>query len=214
MVHVTLTAPSLKDNSADVDRLIKGIKKEIQTEEVKVDLSLARRIPAMLREFGYAFNALLCSEGNSWRLMALYSPEGDRDIYVLSVDLGTSTVVMRLMNLMEQRTVDETSFLNPQLPLGADVLTRIHYATQGGGLEELQTLLREGINREILKLAAKHKIERNSIAGMSVAGNTTMTHLFLGLDPFWICREPYIPVVNSPEPFRASDLSCPARGAI
>ncbi len=206
MVHVTLTAPSLKDNSADVDRLIRGIKKEIKTEGVEVNLALARRIPALLREFGYEFKALLCRDRNSWRLTALYPPGEDHDIYGLSVDLGTSTVVMRLLDLRDQRIVDETSFLNPQLPLGADVLTRIHYATQGGGLEQLQSILSDGINREISRLKGKHKIGRDSITGMSVAGNTTMTHLFLGMDPYWICREPYIPVVNSPGPLRASDL--------
>ena len=41
---------------------------------------------------------------------------------------------------------------------------------------------------------------------MSVAGNTTMTHFFLGLDPYWICREPYIPVINKPDQISAKEL--------
>jgi len=83
---------------------------------------------------------------------------------------------------------------------------RIHFAAQEGGLSRLQGILIGKLNEEIRQLARKNSISTESIVGMSVAGNTTMTHLFLGLDPYWICREPYIPVVNTPELLKAGDL--------
>ena len=129
-----------------------------------------------------------------------------RQIYGLAVDLGSSTVVVRLWDLVKGEIKGEASFINPQNEIGPDILTRIHFASRDGGLETLQTLLTNRLNKEIDQMARGAGIDINAIVGMSVAGNTTMTHLFLGLDPFWICREPYIPVINTPELINASGL--------
>ena len=202
-----MTPPSLKDNTADADRLIKGIKKTVQNENIEVGYSLLKKIPFILRESGYDIVPVLCRIRESWRLIDLLSLRYDNRIYGVSVDLGTSTVVIRLLDLLEGEMLDEASFTNPQVDIGSDILTRIHFASQEGGLEKLQTLLLKRINEEIMKLAGKNGVNTRFIVGLSAAGNTTMTHLFLGLDPFRICREPYIPVVNSPDILKASDLN-------
>lgn len=75
-----------------------------------------------------------------------------------------------------------------------------------GGVEELQKLMIKRFNQEIPGLTKRHDIKANDIVGITAAGNTTMTHLFLGLDPYWICREPYIPVINSPGLMEAGNL--------
>ena len=62
------------------------------------------------------------------------------------------------------------------------------------------------INHTIRQLTEKHAIKKEWIVAMSVAGNTTMTHFFLGLDPYGICREPYIPVANRPDLIPAAEL--------
>jgi hypothetical protein len=100
----------------------------------------------------------------------------------------------------------ETSFLNPQTDIGPDILTRIHHAAKPGGLAELQRLVLDGLNSEIRLIAQRKDIPPKDIAGMALAGNTTMTHLLLGLDPYRLCREPYIPAINAPPLFKASEL--------
>ncbi|MGW8370384.1 MAG: FAD:protein FMN transferase [Gammaproteobacteria bacterium] len=55
-------------------------------------------------------------------------------------------------------------------------------------------------------MAAQGNIQKNEIRALSIAGNTTMVHLFMGLNPYHICREPYIPLVNEPDPCHASEL--------
>ncbi|MDY7034922.1 MAG: ASKHA domain-containing protein, partial [Thermodesulfobacteriota bacterium] len=198
--------PSLKDNTADVDRLIKGIKKALQIDNIHMDFSLVKRIPSSLREWGYNVRPVLYKGNDSWRVLDLFPGQMEISIYGLAVDLGSSTVVVRLLDLFDGTIQDEVSFLNPQTEIGPDILTRIHFASQEGGLEKLQLILIDRLNEEIFKVAKRNEIDPQSLVGMSVAGNTTMTHLFLGLDPFWICREPYIPVINSPDPIKAADL--------
>jgi uncharacterized 2Fe-2S/4Fe-4S cluster protein (DUF4445 family) len=201
-----LVCPSLNDNTADVDRLVRGIGKDLETDSVNVEFSFVKRLPKILREYEYRIRAVLFEEMGSWHLMDIAPADEKGAIYGIAVDLGSSTVVVRLIDLSSRKTLDEASFHNPQIQIGADILTRIHFAAQKGGLEKLQSLFIERLNREIGRLSTDNGIHARSIAGMSVAGNTTMTHLFLGLDPYWICREPYIPVVNRPRIVRAAEL--------
>ena len=205
-INLSLTVPSLKDNTGDADRLIRGIKKEVQAEEVHLELSLIKKIPALLRKYEYRSRPVLYMDGGAWRIIDLLPPEKEGGIYGVAVDLGTSNVVAQLIDLGNGKSLDEISFINPQYDIGPDILTRIHYASGEGGLEKLQTLLNSKIDNEIKRLAERHNIGPDSIVGMSAAGNTTMTHFFLGLDPFWICREPYIPAVNRPGLVKASEI--------
>jgi uncharacterized 2Fe-2S/4Fe-4S cluster protein (DUF4445 family) len=205
-IHPNINPPSLKDNTADVDRLIKSIKKTLQTEKVGIDLSLIKRIPELLREFNYDVNCILYETGECWQLVDLSSSQQDEPLYGLAVDLGTSTVVIRLLDLMSGNTKGEVSFLNPQMEIGPDILTRIHFVREDKGLERLQGLLIKKLNQEIAGLSKTHDIKITSIVGLAAAGNTTMTHFFMGLDPYWICREPYIPVINNPDLIKAKEL--------
>jgi uncharacterized 2Fe-2S/4Fe-4S cluster protein (DUF4445 family) len=138
--------------------------------------------------------------------MDVYPRCSDRPLYGVALDIGSSTVVVRLVDLVGRAVKEESSFLNPQNEIGPDILTRIHFAARKGGLERLQTLLVNRLNREIQRLAERHAIQTEAMVAVSAAGNTTMTHLFLGLDPYGICREPYIPVVNKPALFRSAEL--------
>jgi uncharacterized 2Fe-2S/4Fe-4S cluster protein (DUF4445 family) len=205
-ISVSVTPPSLKDNTADVDRLLKGIEKVLGSGEVTTDLPLSRRIPSLLREHHYHVEAILYQGLSSWHLLDLVPPGQTGSVYGLAVDLGTSMIAARLLDLGTGEVKEETSFLNPQIHVGPDILTRIHFAGQEGGLQELQSLLINRLNQEIQSLAERQGISTKNMVGASVAGNTTMTHLFLGLDPYWICREPYIPVLNRPGLIGAKEL--------
>ena len=201
-----LVPPSLGDNTADVDRLVKGLGHGLDENDVRVDFSLVKRLSRDLREYDYCVGGAVYRDGACWRLIDVFDGRNTPGIYGLALDLGSTTLVLRLVDLTRQETLGEISFHNPQIGIGSDILTRIHYAGREGGLKELQQLVLDELNDKIGNLAKENGITRKSIVGMSVAGNTTMTHLFLGLDPHWLCREPYIPVVNRPDFVEAEDL--------
>ncbi|MFC1823117.1 ASKHA domain-containing protein [Thermodesulfobacteriota bacterium] len=206
LVIPSIEPPSLKDNRADVDRLKKGIQKALQAEEVSFDFLWSKKIPHLLREHDYALRPVLYRGRHSWRLIDLFPAHMESSLYGLAVDLGSSTVVIRLLDLIKMEVMGETSFLNPQIEIGADILTRIHFASQENGLHRLQKVLLDRLNEEIRTIANHHGIDGRCIVGMSAAGNTAMTHLFLGLDPFQMIREPYIPAANRFELLRADEL--------
>ena len=205
-ITVSMTPPAIKDNTADVDRLVKGTEKALGGEEVGIDLAFSRKVPLLLREHGYHVRADLYKGRSSWHLVNIVAPDEAPSVYGLAVDLGTSMIAARLLDLETGEVKEETSFLNPQIHVGPDILTRIHFAGQEGGLQELQSLLVNRLNQEIQSLAERQGISTKNMVGASIAGNTTMTHLFLGLDPYWICREPYIPVLNRPGLIRPRDV--------
>ncbi|RLC29899.1 MAG: [Fe-S]-binding protein [Deltaproteobacteria bacterium] len=206
-VGAEMIPPSLKDNTADADRLQKVVRKTLQTEDVVVAYSLLKKLPRLLREYAYRVEALVFMGRSEWRLIDVMPFQHATGIYGIAIDLGSSTIVLRLLDLETREQKDEISFHNPQIKIGADILSRIHYAGLGRDrLEELQGLVTDRVNQEIHALSEKHGIGAGAIAGIAVAGNTTMTHLFLGLDPYGICREPYIPVINTPDLIRSSEV--------
>ena len=204
--RVALTPPSLKDNTADADRLVAALKKELATERVDIDLDLLAQLPAILRRNDFCARCSVFRDRGGWVLTGIDRSDHPRPAAGLAVDLGTSRVVLLLIDLADGRTLGEEAFDNPQLAFGPDVLARLHHAESPGGLKELKDLVIGGLNRAIDRLCRSAGIEPADVCAVSVAGNTSMTHLFLGLEPRWIIREPYIPVVNRPGVLKAAGL--------
>lgn len=202
-----IPVPSLKDNTGDIDRLINAIMKSLGGEPVTCDFSVAKTLPPKLRAAEYKVEAVVSLESGEWRLLDIFPTSQDNPICGLAMDIGTSMVVICLLDLSTQEKIDETAFTNPQIEMGEDILTRIHFAAQERGLERLKNALIETLNKEIRNIAESHGLSPHNIYGITAAGNTTMSHLFLGLDPYWICREPYIPAFNKLGLIKASELS-------
>jgi uncharacterized 2Fe-2S/4Fe-4S cluster protein (DUF4445 family) len=88
--------------------------------------------------------------------------------------------------------------------VGPDILTRIHACDQPGGLHELNQILIRELNQQIQTACQICGLDKTDLYFVALAGNTCMTHLFMGLTPKWIIREPYIPVTNGPDIERAA----------
>lgn len=203
---VPLTPPTLKDNTADADRLLGALKTELSTRDIHIDLSLLKQLPDLLRKWNYKVRCVLFRDRTRWLLTGITSLKDKKPFVGIAVDLGTSRVVLRLLDLSTGQTLKESSFDNPQLSVGPDILVRIHFADQDDGLAEVHRLIIDGLNRRIVKLCESCELKPDNVYALSVAGNTAMTHLFMGLNPRWIIREPYIPVVNRPGIVKADEL--------
>ena len=202
---VRLSPPSLQDNTADADRLKNQLKKQLNTQSVEIDLHVLRELPVRLREWGYSARCVVIKERDAdlWHLTGISNPLETKRMVGVAVDLGTSRVVIRLVDLSTGEILFETSFDNPQLSVGPDVLTRIHACDQPGGLENLNRMIINALNEQIRNACNTCGLDTGDVYFMALAGNTSMTHLFMALSPRWLIREPYIPVVNSPDVQRA-----------
>ena len=195
-LEVEIDPPSLKDNTSPAERLIRALEKMEGLAEVQLPLSAAREIS---RE-------VLGSEGKVWvawhqegeraRVVKLASASQDKTVYGLAVDVGSTTLVLSLVDLNAAQVRQEYSLANPQIDYGADILTRAHFAERGQGLEMLVSALRRAINEGVLVLCRNQGIDQHRILAAVFAGNTAMTHFLLGLPTSSLIREPYVPVVN------------------
>jgi uncharacterized 2Fe-2S/4Fe-4S cluster protein (DUF4445 family) len=203
--RISVTPPSLKDNTADVERLENALKSVINGEIYGIDPVVSEKLPELFRQSGFSLRCVLFRDRKKWHIAGI-AGNGDETIAGIAADLGTTTVVLRLIDLSDGRTMGECSFGNPQTSIGPDILARIHFSEKEDGLAVLNSLITEGINRAITELCGSCSVSPSSIYLISLAGNTAMTHLFLKLNPRYLIREPYIPVINRPGCLNAREL--------
>ncbi len=204
---IDLPKPSLDDNRADADRLKAALKSAFNAETIDIDLSVLKKLPTRLRQWGYRARCLCFNDYGRWRLIGIKTPTDDTPFLGIAVDLGTTRVVLRLINLDTGEEMAEQAFDNPQIEVGPDILERIHYADKEGGLKKLNRLIIDGLQTHIERICRDAGADAGDVYLMTVAGNTSMVHLFMGLAPGGIIREPYIPVVNRPGLIPAASLN-------
>ena len=111
---------------------------------------------------------------------------GEKDCFGMAVDVGTTTIAGYLYKLPECELVDTICIPNSQARFGADVISRIEYANNGG-LLELQTVVQTQIDR--IATAFGQPIE-----ALVITGNTAMLHMLVGLDPRTLAVAPFTPL--------------------
>ncbi|MBF0494992.1 MAG: DUF4445 domain-containing protein [Deltaproteobacteria bacterium] len=205
--HILPPKPALGDNVADVDRIKRALRVAYDLNHVWSPLSRLAELSARLRDADFdATITLARSEEGGYQIIDLEAGDTTAANYGLAIDLGTTTIVFALLDVSVGRVISQVSAVNPQVAYGADILTRIHCSAKNEGHLLLRRAVIDGFNQVIHDLVRTAGIKADNIYSLCVAGNTTMTHFFLGLDTFHICREPYIPVVNRPDLTSAAEL--------
>lgn len=127
--------------------------------------------------------------------------------YGIAVDIGTTTVAAVLLDLKTGDVLAKTSAINPQTTVGGDVLSRIaHTMMTEDGLEQLQKMIVDELNRMSGEMLQKTGLNASCIAGYSIAANCTMLHLLLGVDPQSLSRVPFKPVFTEGQMMPASQI--------
>lgn len=136
----------------------------------------------------------------------------------LAVDLGTTSIGAFLVDLRKGRTsaLYQAGLSNPQVTLGADIVTRLNHAVRDAGcLQDLQRLAIDGINQLTATLCRKADVVATDICDVVIAGNSAMQHFLLGLPVDGLARAPFAPVQREAVDLRARDLrlfAAPAAG--
>ena len=203
-----LQEPSLQDNKDDLGRLQLALA-AAGYPTVDVPLTLVRRLGSVLRACDWSPWVVL--EVEAWN-----RPEGPARLIdvasdpiepvAVAIDIGTTTVSAFLVDLTTGEVLGSSAEYNGQIQCGEDVISRIIYAGREGGLADLGQRVRQTIAELLERLQKRTGVAPTQIYKATVAGNTTMTHLFLGLPPASIRLAPYIPTVNRPAPILAYEI--------
>lgn len=210
-VELNPPPPRLDDNTSDYERIVRTLKLEHGISPVTAPLEVLKTIPNEVREQNWHFSATLQPERLPgieplYRLMRLAPTAKTSLKTALAVDIGTTSLWGELVNIDTGEVLARASRYNPQISMGDDVISRIVFALKRDGLEKLQQSVVQGLNEIIKETLEISRATRDSINYMVAAGNTVMTHLFLGLYPKYLRQTPYVPVGQNVDPVPAASL--------
>ena len=207
--YLELPPPDAQDRLPDVSRLVGFLKLNHDEHRLVVSLPVIQKLSDVLRQDDFKVTATLSRPVRPGRKTHIIDVQpGDTTLrnYAIAMDIGTTTVYGQLIDLISGEVISEYGDFNGQISYGEDVITRIMAAEKTGGLEKLQQVVIETINRIIAKIVKRSKVAMEDINAITLAGNTTMTQLMLGVNPRYIRRSPYVPASTIYPPIAAKDL--------
>ncbi len=203
---VQLEAPDAANNIDDLSRLKLGLKSQHGLEAVSVDFNVIQEMPETLRQEDWRVTATVVETARGPKVIQLAAGDQAGEDYSIVLDIGTTSVYAQLLDLTSGETVAQASEYNGQISFGEDVISRIVYSQREGGRKELQEAVVGTIAQVVEQVLEKAGIDRCQVSHMVAAGNTTMTHLLLDVNPKYIRIAPYVPAATFLPPVRASSL--------
>ncbi|OAT87034.1 ASKHA domain-containing protein [Desulfotomaculum copahuensis] len=206
-VKLTVPPATLDDSRDDAGRTLAALKQATGIDNARFSLEALNALPGALRRNGWQVTLSLADVKGYIEITGVEPGFREDNYYGLAVDIGTTTVVVQLVDLTDGRTVCVRGTYNKQAVYGDDVISRIVYAVDNkDGRQEMQKAVVDTINELIDQMLPENNIAPADVRAVACAGNTTMTHLFLGIDPEYIRLEPYTPAANSLPPVPAGEL--------
>jgi len=210
-IHLMIPKPSLNDVRADYERMIDTLSRILEArvwqcekfDEMRISCELLANAPRILREAEWDVTVVLRDE----EILEIERGNTERENYGLAIDIGTSKIVVYLVNVNEGNVIGVSSIENPQLMFGEDIMSRLTFAMRSHeNLSLLNKVLIDGINATIEEIALKSGVNREKIYEAVVVGNTAMHHLFLGIETRYLALSPYVPVVRDLLSVRAKEV--------
>ena len=153
-----------------------------------------RKIPKILREDDFKVTLTYLKKKNKITILNIEAGNKEEELYGLAIDIGTTSVVVCLVNLITNEVIDKASSGNAQIRYGADIINRIVFAVRRNNLELMRkAIVDDTINPLIQSIYEKTGVDRDNVIRAVLSGNTTMSTLFLGIYPDYLRLEPYIP---------------------
>ncbi|NMC13169.1 MAG: DUF4445 domain-containing protein, partial [Chloroflexi bacterium] len=220
-IYVQLTEPNLEDKTDDYNRLLLGLKQKYGISSCLISLPLLKNMGKILRDGKWEVSVVLdiqeSKESKTVRLIDILPGYIDNyaPLWGVAVDIGTTTVTIWLIDLITGKVHAQTSEYNNQISRGEDVISRIIYANNESGIQEMQQLVLKTIN-ELINMACKnvkeYQVTEQDIVKVMISGNSTMIHFLLGIPAESIRLSPFITAINHIPIFSASDIGinvCP-----
>ena len=205
-IYLELPRPTIDDNIPDTGRIVRELRKKVKYPSYEIALPCLKDLFLKIRGSDWKITATLSRHNGIGQILQIEEGDTADKNYGAAVDVGTTTVVVQLVDLKTGRVIGVEGNHNQQAHYGEDVLSRIAYVCGRGSLDLLQKAVIENINVLIQTLAREKGIRSEDITSMVAAGNTTMSHILLGLMPCSIRDDPYVPTVDFYPPVSAKEV--------
>ena len=197
--YLELDEATLQDQQTDSERILAAI----EDLELRVTLPVVRECGRTLRAADWKVTAVIAGD----ELIGVEAGDTTGRVFGLAIDLGTTTVVATLIDLLSGTPAGVASMLNKQQPFGADVISRISATMlDPAALAKLQELAQETLRELTAEVCAKGGVDPAEVYEVALAGNATMTQILLGIDPEPVGVAPFIMAAREYPNLRATDL--------
>ncbi|MEJ2024762.1 MAG: ASKHA domain-containing protein, partial [Deltaproteobacteria bacterium] len=201
--YIEVREPTIDIPTADRERLLLELENAYHLKHPILDPLVLRKLPQALRSEKKGTTLSLWGKNEIVDVV----PGQKNGLFGVASDIGTTTVVVYLIDLDKGQEISVQSSTNPQTSFGADVISRISFCQeQRDGLRKLCSAIVQCLNELVMQASSEAGIDPSQIMEMTAVGNTAMHHLFMGVDPRYLSQAPYPPVLQESQNVKARDL--------
>ena len=212
-IYLQLEAPTEEDFRSSTQRIQDGLKEKFGL--ISVPVQTLRKLYPLCQKADWKITASLAWDGNGWVLANVEPGDTSHRHYGLAVDLGSTTVVMEVVDLISGEVLATRTAVNRQVEFGNEILSRIFSSHENPEvLEKIRMATVETIQGLVEDLSSRLDYDLRGCAMTVISGNTTMMHFLLGLDAFTVFMSPYATVTTEPGFVPARDLDLPMAGMV
>ena len=191
--YLELPEPTADDNLSDLDRIYRSVEHKLHNVHISTSLGNIKHLGEVLRDSDFKVTVSIGYKDDAVNIISLEPGDTRKTNYGFAFDIGTTTVVGQLIDLNNGNILGSRIAFNKQANYGTDIITMIIYGSNPEGLNKLNEAVLDNMNEIINDLCAEYKVNKADIYGVCCAGNMTMMHLLLKVDPTNIRKAPYIP---------------------
>ena len=195
-VYLELPVPTLEDNISDIDRITRELHKVSNYDKFETSLPCLQNLTEKLRSHHWKVTVTFARRNGVGRILQIEGGDTSDKHYGLAVDVGTTTVVVQLINLKTGKIIGVKGSHNLQVRYGEDVVSRMIFACIRGSLAPVHQAVIANINNLAHALAEENHVSLQDITAIVAAGNTIMSHFLLNMTPCSIRLEPYVPTTT------------------
>ena len=209
-VSLQLDLPTMEDTVSDLDRLKRQLKKNgYDISKMSTNIKVMRQLTEAVRDKNFKVVTSILWKKCSSEIVDVRPAHDQQPSFGLAVDLGTTSIVVYIVDMTDGAILSAASGHNGQASCGDDVINRI-VCSEKDGVKKLQILALSTINNLIKQALVSINADHKHIENIIISGNTTMTHLVLGIAAKYIRREPYIPTVSEFPIIKAGEIGLKA----
>ncbi len=207
---IEVPRPDIQDNVSDAARISRALASKPGCGDcVTLPLGVMRGLGARLRDADWNVTVDVAMIGPR-EVTSVTGGGSEGSHYAIAVDIGTTTIAAQLLSCASGEgkgiILASSSDYNRQISFGEDVISRIMYAGKGDGLRKLQEVVVSTVNLLIGEILEEARVDRADVSHVVVAGNTTMMHLFYGIEPKYIMLAPYTPLATGFPPVDCGEV--------
>lgn len=206
-IYLELPAPTADDNTSNLDRIVNALKSKTGRHRLSTRLANVKHLSEVLRESDFKITVTLAYKDGALEILSFESGDTSGSSFAFAFDIGTTTVAGQLIDLGTGAILGTRIAFNRQAVYGSDIISRIICASSPDGMEKLNSCILDNMNEIIEDLIAFHNVNLSDVYALVAAGNMTMMHILLKIDPSGIRKAPYVPTVSAFPTMNASELA-------